>query len=377
VPQGRVERAAGRLPLLPTLAVVGAVVLVVQLPGDHATAWHYFEDAVDLLVGSGPEGHGRGLGLYRDRPDLQFGPLSIVVATPFVLLGPTVGPVAAMVAASGAGLVAFALLADAVDRITPGWRSQAPATVLLSSGVLFVVAWGDVAVRTAHVDDAVALLAVVAAVRWCAMGRSGAVVAALAVAAAAKPWAVALAPLAAVAPARPSVALGRVVLVGSIALATWAPFVLAEPATLDTSGFGIANDPTSVLRALGVDDPTTPSWVRPVQLAGGLAVVALVVGWGWWPSAVLAAVAWRLLVEPGAHRYYTIGVVLGGLLVELAVRRGRVPWCTLAAAAVLEATAVPGFPAVPGRWLRLAVVLAALGAVVLVGLRPPGRRRPG
>ncbi|MCP4454341.1 MAG: hypothetical protein GY809_23020, partial [Planctomycetes bacterium] len=67
----------------PVLVAASVVVMVVQLPGPHATAWHFFDLAADLLVGRGPDGDGWGLALYRDHPELQFGPLSIVVAAPF------------------------------------------------------------------------------------------------------------------------------------------------------------------------------------------------------------------------------------------------------------------------------------------------------
>lgn len=163
-----------------------------------------------------------------------------------------------------------------------------------------------------------------------------------------------------------------------MALVTWEPFIVAEPATLDTANFGIDNDPTSVVRALGVADPTTPPWVRPAQLVGGMALVAVVAGRGWWPAALVAGMAWRLLLDPAAHRHYTIGLVVAALLVELSVRLDRVPWATLFAAVTLEITAMPGIPALPGRALRLACVVSALAAVVVLSVRRrPEPGRPG
>ena len=388
---------AARLPLWPTLALVSALVLLVQLPGTHATAWHFFHDSSRLLIGDGPPGEAGGLRLYGDHPEFQFGPLSIGFAVPFSLMGYMAGSWAAMIVASAAGLIAFALVVDTVERLRPGFGAQVRPLVLLASGTTVIVTWGDVAVRTAHIDDAIALVAIAAAVRWCACGQSWACVLALAVAAAAKPWAIMFAPLALLPVSYPCVAgirwagrwlaanragVVRVALVGILALLSWAPFVVSEPHTLDVTDFGITNDPTSVLRGVGIGDPITPSWVRPAQLLGGVALVGLVVVRGWWPSALLAGTAWRLLLDPGAHRYYTIGFVLGALIVELMARRNRVPWGTIAAALVLEITAVPGIPEVPGRTLRLVCVVAGLAAVGLVSsvYRPrqaPGRRRLG
>jgi hypothetical protein len=136
------------------------------------------------------------------------------------------------------------------------------------------------------------------------------------------------------------------------------------------------NDPTSVLRAFGVDAATTPGWVRPAQLVGGFALAALAVTRGRWLAAVLAAVAWRLLLEPGAHRYYTAGFVLGALLVELRHRPSRVPVATLVGAVVLEVTAIPGGPEVLGRSARAAVVVLALVAACAIPRASTGGARP-
>lgn len=184
----------------------------------------------------------------------------------------------------------------------------------------------------------------------------------LGVAAAAKPWAIAFAPVVLALPGRRIV---RLLLVAAVPALTWVPFVLAEPETLDVTEFRIEVDPTSTLRALGVDDDETPSWARPAQLIGGAVVATMAVRRGRPHTAVLAAVAVRLLFEPGAHRYYTAGAVLGGLLVELVARPGRVPWRTAGLAVALEATALPGAPVIAGRVVRLAAVVGALGAALL------------
>jgi hypothetical protein len=336
------------------LAALTVVVALVQLPGPHATAWHFFDDAARLLIGRGPSGEASGLRLYADHPDLQFGPLSILLALPFALLGETVGQWAAMVVTAGAGLAAYALILSGVEVMLPSGRRIADSAMIFG-GALAVITWGDIAVRTAHFDDAVALVALAAALRWCALDRGRPTALALAVAAAAKPWALMFVPLALV----PSgLHRGRrIVLVAVVVAATWVPFVLADSATLDVRDFRIVNDQTSVLRALGIDDPMTPLWVRPLQVVGGFLVVAAVVLRGRWPAALACGLAWRLLLEPGAHRYYTAGVVLALLFVELAARPRRLPFVTAVAALVLELTALPDAPARLGSLARLAIVL--------------------
>jgi hypothetical protein len=336
------------------LVVLTAVVALVQLPGPHATAWHFFDEAARLLIGRGPSGEAGGLRLYADRPDLQFGPLSILLAVPFALLGETVGQWAAMVVTAGAGLAAYALILSGVECLLPSGRRVADSAMLFG-GVLAVITWGDIAIRTAHIDDAVALVGLAAALRWCALDRARPATLALAVAAAAKPWALMFVPLALVPSGHHRGR--RMVLVGLVVAATWVPFVLADSATLDVGDFRIINDPTSVLRALGIDDPTTPLWVRPLQVVGGFLVVAAVVLRGRWPAALACGLAWRLLLEPGAHRYYTVGVVLALLFVELRARPNRVPMATAISALVLELTALPDAPDRLGSLARLAIVV--------------------
>src|SRR5690606_21953891 len=102
-----------------------------------------------------------------------------------------------------------------------------------------------------------------AAIAACARGRTAPTVALLGLAAAAKPWAIAFAPIVL---ALPGPRVRRLLVVAAVPALTWLPFVLAEPGTLDVTEFRIDVDPTSTLRALGVDDAETPSWARPAQL---------------------------------------------------------------------------------------------------------------
>ena len=340
---------------------VAAAVLVVQLAGTHATAWHFFELAADLLFGSGPTGDRSGLRLYGDHPELQFGPTSILVAAPFTLLGGAAGELLAMTFMSLLGIGVVWMILDVVD--DAGSRpAPAPSVGHWVIAITLVVTWGDIAARTAHIDDAIAITALVAGIHRMRHDRPVAATLLFALAAAAKPWAVVFVPLCAL-PWQPG-SWRRPALAAGIAVATWIPFIVAEPDTLDTSEFGIVNDPTSSLRALGIDAATTPGWVRPVQLVGGLVVVSLLVLRNRWPAAILAGISWRLLLDPGVHRYYTVGFVVGAVLVESRIRPGRPPWFTIAGALVLEITAIPGAPVLIGQATRLGVLVVALAAAL-------------
>jgi hypothetical protein len=333
-------------------AVAAAVVLVVQLPFTHATAWHYFEDAVDRF----------GLHLYAGHPEFQFGPLSVVVAAPLTVGGDLL----AMVVMSAAGVWCALRLRELAG--DDGWPT-------LAGGLLLVVVWGDIAVRTAHLDDALALTATMAGIVAAWRGRPWLAALAFGVAGAAKPWAIAFAPIVLAIPVPHrwrllAVSAGVVVL-------SWAPFVLAEPHTLDTAEHAIVNEATSALRVLGVDEPETPDWVRPAQLLGGLAVTWLLVARGRWLSVVMAGVAVRLLLDPAANRYYTAGLVLGLLLHELVHHPRRLPWMAFAAAALLEIPQAEGFPPTLAGWLRLLVVAVVLVEAFRAPTSPPlpaGRR---
>lgn len=355
--------------------VTALLVLVAHLAGTHATAWHFFHDAARLLLGDNGIGGATGLSLYRDHPEFQFGPPGILMAVPLSGFGLEVGSVMAMVLSSVLGVIVVRLVIDLIESLRPIDAGTTSERATLVAVVLIVITWGDVAARTAHIDDALALASLIAAMVAIAARQPTGTIIWLALAAAAKPWAIMLAPLAAVHATIGWSRAWRVGAVGALALAVWAPFLIAEPSTWDTRGFAIDNDPTSVLRALGFDDALTPSWVRPVQLGGGLVLAAVLVMAGRWPAVMLAVLSWRLVVEPGAHRYYTIGVVLGALVVELLRRPNRVPVASIAVAVSLEVTALPGMDPDLGRWWRAFVVIAALGAALTsrVGSASPTR----
>jgi hypothetical protein len=229
--------------------------------------------------------------------------------------------------------------------------------------VVFVLVWGDVAVRTAHLDDAIALTATAVAVWALATGRPWWAAVLLGVAGAVKPWAIVFVPLLLAAPGHRR--LLRPVLSAGIVLITWAPFILAEPSTLDARKYEIINEASSALRALGVAGARTPDWVRPAQLLGGLAVVGLLVLAGRWPAALMAGVAVRLLLDPAANRYYTVGLVLAVLVFEWVEHPERLPWLAVGSAVLLEASQLGGVPPVLGGWMRLSVVVSVLATAAV------------
>ena len=345
------------------LVTLSAMVVAVQLPGPHATAWHWFHDAARLLVGDTTVGGAGGLALYRDHPEFQFGPLSAAISVPFSLFGLRVGSWLALAVGSALGLVAVTAAAAAACRLRPDVVGPARTRSLVVGAVVLVAVWGDIAVRTAHIDDAIALTATALAVWALTDRRPWWATVLLGIAAAAKPWAIVFVPLLLVTPSRGR--LLRPTVAGGLALATWLPFVLAEPATLDVRDHRIVNEATSALRTLGVTTGTTPDWVRPAQLLVGLAVVGLLVLAGRWPASLMAGVAVRLVLDPAANRYYTAGLVITVLVFEWVEFPERLPWLAMASALLLEASQLDGLPPTLGGWMRLGVVVAVLVTAVL------------
>jgi hypothetical protein len=290
-------------------------------------SWHFFAEGGRLLTSGGAAG---GLHLYATHPVLQMGPLALAVSAVLNMLGAGTGRVIALVAMSASGLPLLA----AVWRLLPA-PERLRLGRLLAGGLLFLPVWTELTTHFGHLDDVLALCLAVAAVH--AVSRRHPVWAGLALAAAAdaKPWAAAFVVLLLALPRRDRwPALGA--FVAGVAVA-WLPFVVADPHTLMAARFVIPNDYSSALRVIGVNSAGTPWWDRSAQLALGAAGGYLAVRRGRWPAVILIVLALRILLDPGVYAYYTSGVLLGTLMVDLLISRWRLPWTTAVAAALLYA----------------------------------------
>jgi hypothetical protein len=129
--------------------------------------------------------------------------------------------------------------------------------------------------------------------------------------------------------------------------------------------YTILNRPGSALRALGVSDPRTPSWDRPAQLLLGWALGAAALLRGRWPAVILLGVGARIALDPGDWAYYTAGVLVGALLWDMAGMSRPIPLWTVASFAALTAVhEVTSDSAVFGL-VRLGLVIAFSGAILL------------
>jgi len=292
---------------------------------DALVSWHFVVSGATLLRSPG---HLAGLHLYATHPELQMGPLTFLVAAP--LSGSPEWVSGLVVSATIA--VAGPLLLQAITRlpqVTVTSRQRG-----LAAAVLMPV-WAELAVHYTHLDDALALVLLVAALHFVARGRATTAALLLAASADAKPWALAFVPVLLALPrstwTRAAWAWGA-----GLVLA-WSPFVLADPATLHVGRFSIPNVASSSLRPLGVSSPETPVWDRPVQVLLGAALGLVAVVQRRWIVVPAIALAVRMLLDPGTYPYYTSGLVLATVIVDLAWRRTRWPWLSLVVVAGLYA----------------------------------------
>lgn len=343
-------------------------------PNKIAGSWHFVVTGVDTLFGSTG---GPWSSLYAAHPDVQMGPVTFLVGAPFVLAGGAgAGKSLATVLMTATGFVLFAAVValarhrDGRDprpgavspgavspgavspgtvspgavspgaftpgAVSPGAVSEVGRAAVLVGGLLFLAGWVEVGTRAGHLDDILALVFTVAALATRLRHHTLATALLLALAVDSKPWAIAFVPLLldlTVSIRRNAAAIGLWVLVVA---AAWAPFALADHATLNVSRFTIPTDASSGLRALGIAGAHTPGWDRPAQAVVGaaLGVVAIVLRR---PAAVpLLGLAVRVAIDPGVHPYYNSGLLLATVVVDLVLLRWGLPWLTIAAFALIE-----------------------------------------
>lgn len=308
-----------------TLLVGTALVSALLHISGFAISWHYFVTGAQALSSAHP------LSLYATHPELQFGPLTSVVAWPIVHF--FAGPWRVLVA-MGVMVVLGLLTVGEIRRALRPRSRRAHLCWFLASAAA-TVAWSEVAVHYGHLDDAIALYLVFVAFRLTKNGHWITASICIGLAIDAKPWAVPLAALLLAGPVHGWVK--RLVIVGGIVAAAWLPFLIADPATLNLFHFTIPVEHAAPLHVLDPAAHTTPPWCRALQFGVGGAFAFLAVRRGRPEWAVVAVFAARLLFDPSVHTYYGVELVLAAALVDIVARRFAWPWFTTSAFLVVYA----------------------------------------
>jgi hypothetical protein len=352
-------RRRSSLRLWVLLSIWTAVWMVPHLwrPG---VSWHFFDLGARLLFSNASDG---GLHVYASHPMLQIGPLSLLIAAPLSLADPWHGRFVAIVLMTALGPVLLWLIGSL--------RTAAAQLIsrqrLAIAGLVFLPVWTEIAVHFAHLDDVLALTFAVLALHAVERGHAPLAGALLAFAADSKPWAAAFVPLIFVlAPRlRRQAAAAWVLGVG----AAWLPFLLGDPRSLRMAAFTIPNAASSGLRALGIYDSRTPPWDRPTQLVLGCMLAWLLVRTGRWPAVLFAVITVRILFDPATYSYYTSGLVLAAILMDMLLTRRRVPLYALSAIVVIYAARATPLDLRALGQLRAAYCIAVLATLFLPHLR--------
>ncbi|TQS45327.1 glycosyltransferase family 87 protein [Cryptosporangium phraense] len=329
-------------------------------------SWHFFVQGATALADL--DDKAGGLHLYAAAPILQIGPLAFLATLILLPAGPTLALFAGQLLGAAVGLVILWQIHRIAVDACPHLDRRIVTLRVTITGIAFLPAWMYLAVGSVHVDDVLAMLCAVLALRFAREHRPVSSGVLLGAAVDAKPWAVIFAGILLMLGSRSAVLRGAVAMGAAIAVA-WLPFYLADPATMNAAHFTIVNTRFSALRALGIDDPRTPHWDRPVQALLGMTVCAIAVLRRRWAAALMIAVAARLVLDPGTNRYYVAGLVVGAAIWDVVGSRRRVPWWTLSA--YLGLFAARWLPLPP--WVHGWSLIAYLGACCLLIARPGER----
>jgi hypothetical protein len=355
--------ARGRSPFTAVLGAWAVFCFLVMEIGGGAS-WHFFVEASDRF-GNLHDSVGGGLHVYAAAPYLQFGPLAIVAAWLFVAtVGGHAGLFGAQVTGAVLGIVALSQIRALARSVRPKHDHHRVDRQLLLAAAFLLPAWMYLAVGVTHLDDVLALLLSVLALRAAVSGQAVLAGGLLGLAVDAKPWAAGFAALLLLLASRRRITVAVLTAAAVIALA-WLPFFLADPATIKALHYTIPNSAPSGLRGLGFTEPRTPGWDRPVQVACGI-VLGVVAYLRRRPAALLlVAVNARLALDPGAHVYYQAGLVLAAAVWDVAGSERRMPWWTMGSCLVLFLGRGLPLPAPVFGWLTVACFVASCALLLL------------
>ncbi len=254
----------------PFTAVLGAwaVFCYLLMAVGGGRSWHFFVEAADRFANL-HDPVGGGLHVYAAAPYLQFGPLTILATSAFVApLGGHAALPAVQILGAAMGIVALWQIHALARSVRPPHEHRCIRRQLFIASAFLLPAWMYLAAGATHLDDELALLLSLLALRAAVSGRAVFAGALLGLAIDAKPWAAGFAALLLLPGTGRRIALAMLSAAMTVT-AAWLPFFLADPATIKAVHYTIANSPLSGLRALGFTDLRTPSGTGPSRRCVG------------------------------------------------------------------------------------------------------------
>jgi hypothetical protein len=337
--------------------IISLVALASAVVAGGRGDWDEFVGAGRAMLGSA------GLHVYRLHPDVQTGPLSLLLAHVFALT-PRNGFVLCAIVSAGLGILALRLIERTAQPSRPSTDFE---LLVLAGGCLAAFTWAKLG-GYGHLDDAITLTCGVFALNQVRAGRSLWAGVMIGIAIATKPWGVIFLPLTLASRPRGWRSFAAA---GAVAALAWLPFLVGARSSLKSLRPTVNVAADSVLDLVGVTTQSLPDWMRLAQLIACLTVGFILILRHRPESVIAAAVAVRIVTDPATWSYYTPGLVIGVLIWDLLDRR-RFPWATLVVIVGLAPTwLVPsdGVRAI----LRAAVSVAVVGSAFL---RPPDTAIP-
>ncbi len=276
-----------------------------------------------------------GLHVYERNVDIQTGPISLMLAR-LLSTTPRNGFVACVLLSGLAGAASLRIIEWQALSREPASRRRIETGCLIG-GVPLAFTWSKLG-GYGHLDDALVLLTGVAATVLALRGRTWAVAVLVGVAAATKPWAIVFVPLTMIdllpalagharglwlrSLAAPGLAIG-------ITAMFWSPFIIAAPGTRDAIRPTVKVADDSILRMIGFADSTVPAGIRTFQVLLAIALGVCAVAARRSVSVMMVAIAVRIATDPGTWSYYTPGLVVSALLVDVLGMRRILPIASL------------------------------------------------
>ena len=290
-------------------------------------SWHFFADSGHALI------HTSGLHIYAQNRNFQFGPVTFVASAMLTILPAHTARVVAQVLMMIVGPLLVLWLAPLVPLKGRTLRVFLAALVVIPGWAVLSVRWG-------HLDDVLAMLFTVAAIRAVAARKPIWAGLAIAAAVASKPWAIGFVPLLLVLERRRIAAFGTAALA---VLAVYAPFFIADTQTIRAFRPIIKVSPDAGLHALGYRGVYVPSWGRTAQLVAAPLIALVAVLKSRWPGLFIAAFAVRLVLDPQDLPYYVGAAAVAAVIFDLLATRWAFPWLTLVTVLVLWQPFVANF----------------------------------